>query len=145
MFSLSCIPRGYFSKWYFELASTLTPQVYRCDFTWTFGSLIFFAQCKGNYDTLELWISHLWLRIPGTGFRPLSVDLGFWFQSLVGFRIPLAVLRIPKPGIPDFRSKNFSDSEIQIGSHGAIFWEVSYNVEPAMCSLDYDFSTVLSI
>ena len=61
------------------------------------------------------------IRIPGTGFRPLSVNLGFGFQSLVGFRIPSAVFRIPKPGIPDFRSKNFPDSEIQIGSHGAIF------------------------
>ena len=36
-------------------------------------------------------------RIPGTWFQSLSVGLGF--QSLVRFRIPRAVFRIPKPAI----------------------------------------------
>ena len=44
------------------------------------------------------------------------------FQSLVGFRIPSAGFRIPKPRIPDFRSKKFLDSGIRIPLHGAIDW-----------------------
>ena len=59
-----------------------------------------------------------------SGFH--SVDSGFqvldssqWnldsgFQLLVGFRIPWAVFRIPKPRIPDSTSKNFLDSGIRI-------------------------------
>ena len=42
------------------------------------------------------------------------------FQSLVGFRIPLAVFRIPKFRIPDPTSKIFTaDSGIRIPLHGA--------------------------
>ena len=41
------------------------------------------------------------------------------FQSLVGFRIPSAGFRIPKPRIPDSRSKKFLDSGIRIPLHGA--------------------------
>ena len=42
------------------------------------------------------------------------------FQSFVGFRIPLAVLRIPKPRIADPASKIFTaDSGIRIPLHGA--------------------------
>ena len=99
------------------------------------GSLFFFfAQSKKIQDSLELWIPHLGFLIPGIWFRPLSVNLGFWFQSLVGFRNPSAVFRIPKPWIPVFK-----DFEIQIpSSHVAIFWVMSHNVELAMCPLDPD-------
>ena len=61
-------------------------------------------------------------RIPGTGIRILcqwNLDSGF--QSLVGFQIPRAVFRIPKPRTPDSTAnfsmipnstrKNFEDSE----------------------------------
>ena len=48
-------------------------------------------------------------------FRKL--DSGF--QSLVGFLIPSAGFRIPKPRIPDSTSKKFLDSGIRILLHGA--------------------------
>ena len=48
-----------------------------------------------------------------SGFQVLD----FRFQSLVGFRIPGAVFRIPKPRIPNSTSKNFMDS----GYHKQVF------------------------
>ena len=60
-----------------------------------------FATFKGIQDSLGFWI-------PRHGFRKfLSVELGFWIQSLVGSRILRAVLQIP-----DFTSKNLPDSGI---------------------------------
>ena len=56
-------------------------------------------------------------------FRKL--DSGF--QSLVGFRIPSAGFRIPKPRIPDSTSKKFLDSGIRIPLHGAIVIPVIAN------------------
>ena len=113
MFYVSCKPRGYFLKWCLELASLLLPKCIAVTLLWIFWIPdFFFAQCKEIQDSLALWIPHLRLRIPSTGFRPLLVDLGFWFQSLVGFRIPYALFRIPKPAIPDFTSKNFPDPRI---------------------------------
>ena len=50
-----------------------------------------------------------------------GVDLS-GFQSLVGFRIPSAGFRIPKPRIPDFTSKKFLDSGIRIPLHGAMLF-----------------------
>ena len=50
---------------------------------------------KTNWDSLGFWIPLCGFRIPGTGFWYLSVELGFWFQLLDGFRIPWAVFRIP--------------------------------------------------
>ena len=35
---------------------------------------------------------------------------GFWIAIMVGFRIPLAGFRIPKPWIPDFTDQNYLDS-----------------------------------
>ena len=46
-----------------------------------------------------------------------KLDSGF--QSLVGFQILSAGFRIPKPRIPDSRSKKFLDSGIRIPLHGA--------------------------
>ena len=46
-----------------------------------------------------------------------KLDSGF--QSLVGIRILSAGFRIPKPRIPDSRSKKFLDSGIRIPLHGA--------------------------
>ena len=48
-----------------------------------------------------------------------NLDTGF--QSLVGFRIPSAVFRIPKPRTSNSTSKNFPDSRIRIPYfHGGI-------------------------
>ena len=49
-----------------------------------------------------------------SGFQVLDSSLCQWnvdsgFQSLVGFPIPWAVLRIPKPMVPDSVSKHFPD------------------------------------
>ena len=54
-----------------------------------------------------------------SGFQLLDPSLSQWnlesgFQSLVGFRIPWAVFRIPKPRIPDSTSRNFPGSRIRI-------------------------------
>ena len=72
-----------------------------------------------------------------SGFQILDSSFGQWnldpgFQTLVGFQIPSAVLRIPKSRIPDSRSKKFSrisdstsktftDSGIRIPLQGARF------------------------
>ena len=60
-----------------------------------------------------------------SGFQVLDSPICQWnldsgFQSLVGFRIPRAVFRIPKPRIPDSISKIFRGSGIWISLHGAI-------------------------
>ena len=62
--------------------------------------------------------------VTDSGFQLLDCSLCQWnfyssFQSLVGFRFPWAVFRIPKPRIPDSTSKNFSDYGIRIPLHGA--------------------------
>ena len=54
-----------------------------------------------------------------SGFQVLDSSICQWnldsgFQSLVGFRIPWAVVQIPKPRIPDSMSKNFPDCGIRI-------------------------------
>ena len=46
------------------------------------------------------------------GAHGLLIQDSLGFHSLVGFRIPWAVLRIPKPRIPDSITKNFPDSGI---------------------------------
>ena len=68
---------------------------------------VVYVTCKGIQDSLEF-------RIPGTGLQFLS-DPGFWtpIVYLVGFRIPWAVFRIPKPRIPDSISKIFPDFGFQ--------------------------------
>ena len=86
------------------------------------------ASCKGIQDSLGFWIPRR--RIPDSRYLSLcqwNLDSGF--QSLVGFRIPCAVFRIPKPRISDPTSKtfpdsdpsskNFTDSGIRIPFHGA--------------------------
>ena len=75
----------------------------------------------GIQDSLGLWIVRRKFRIPGTGHRilyPWNLDSGF--QSWVGFRIPWAVFRIPKPRISFSTSKNFPASGILILLHGAV-------------------------
>ena len=39
---------------------------------------------------------------------------------MLGFRIPLAGFRIPKPWIPDSTDQNYLDSGFRITLHGAI-------------------------
>ena len=52
----------------------------------------------------------------------IFIKLYSGFQSLVGFRILSAVVRIPKPRIPDSGSKKFLDSGIRIPLHGGIHY-----------------------
>ena len=40
--------------------------------------------CKGNQDSLEVWISPHGSRISGTGFQSFSVGLGFWILIVSG-------------------------------------------------------------
>ena len=51
---------------------------------------------------------------------------------MLGFRIPLAGFRIPKPWIPDSTDQNYLDSGFRITLHGAInfsqFWRVGGSV-----------------
>ena len=45
---------------------------------------------------------------------------GFWITIMIGFRIPLAGLRIPKPWIPDSTDQNYLDSGFRTTLHGVI-------------------------
>ena len=72
----------------------------------------------GNQDILGFWIPPRGCRIAGTGFQSLSVELGFLIPIVSG--IPWAVIRIPKPRIPDSSSKHFPDSGIRIPLHVAM-------------------------
>ena len=109
---------------------------------WCFSSLmskldrhivicIGFDPYKGIQDSLGLWIPRKGFRIPVTGFRILCQ----WnlessgFQMLVGFRIPWAVFRFPRPRISIPQAKVFTfripqakivpDSGIRYPLHGA--------------------------
>ena len=67
--------------------------------------------CKVIQDSLGFWIPRCGFQIPSTRFLIfLSVKVGYRFPMSVGFQIPLAEYRIPKPSIPDFAGKNFADS-----------------------------------
>ena len=103
-----------------------------------FGSLIFFPQCNGIQDTLELWISHLRLHYTDSRYWiPAFVSGSLILNPIViGILDSLGCIPDSKARIPEFASKNFPDSEIQIpSSHGAIFWEVSHTVESTMCPI----------
>ena len=68
-------------------------------------------------------IDYLIKRHPGTGFQSLSFGLAIsGFQSLVVFRIPWAVFRIPKPRILDSTSKIFPDSGFHKQQKFPRFW-----------------------
>ena len=76
-------------------------------------------KCKVTWDSLRFWISRCWFRIPGTWFWiPCQWNSDSRFLSLAEFRIAWAEFRIPKPMIPDFTSKNFSDFGIRLTFHG---------------------------
>ena len=60
------------------------------------------APCQVIQYSLEFWIPHCRFRIPGTEFQiPCQQNLYSGFQSLAGFWISWAGLRILKPRIPD--------------------------------------------
>ena len=71
---------------------------------------------------------HRWLisfeRVSQFNLEWIFSKLDSGFQSLVGFRILIAGFRIPKPRIPDSRSKKFLDSGIRIPLHGANYGDV---------------------
>ena len=66
---------------------------------------------KAIQDSLGFWIPRRGFRIPGTGFKFLSLELGFWIpivseslagflQLYPGFQIPQAkIYRIPLLGV----------------------------------------------
>ena len=58
-----------------------------------------FHAVDSRFQVLDSWFSYQW-------------NLDSRLQSLVGFRIPLAEYRIPKPSIPDSAGKNFPDSRL---------------------------------
>ena len=62
-------------------------------------------------------------RVAQSNLEWIFSNLDSGFQSLVGFRIPSAGFRIPKPRIPDSTSKKFLDSGIRIPLHGAKSFE----------------------
>ena len=80
---------------------------------------IIFMMTSDSIDPMEgnpTGQNNLGLWIPGTGFGIFCQwNLHSGFQSLIaGFRILLAVFRIPKPRIPDSTSWNFQDSGMRI-------------------------------
>ena len=72
------------------------------------------APWKGIQGSLGFSISRCGFQIPGNWIPVCQWNLDSGFQSIVGFRIPWAVFWIPKPRIPDSKSKNFPDSGIRI-------------------------------
>ena len=70
------------------------------------------APCKGIQHSLGFYIPCLGFPIPGTGFKTLSGELGFWIPVLVGFQIRWALFRIPKAKF------QIQDSKILIFLHG---------------------------
>ena len=61
---------------------------------------------KGIEDSLGIWIPRRGFRSPSTGWFQIFCqwNVDFRFQSLVGFRIPWAVFRIPQAKFPGFRN-----------------------------------------
>ena len=70
------------------------------------------APCKGMQHSLGFYIPRLGFPIPGTEFKTLSGELGFWIPVLVGFQIHWAPFRIPKAKF------QIQDSKILIFLHG---------------------------
>ena len=70
-----------------------------------------------------------------SGFQVLDSSICQWnldseFQLLVGFQIPWAVFRFPKPRIPDSMSKIFPDSRFHKHKFPR-FWTLDYNASLA--------------
>ena len=93
---------------------TITPASRTRDFHW--------LPCRPSYvresrTVFLFWIPRCWFGITGIGFQYLSVKLIFW---ILGFQIPWAGFRIPKPRTipfhkqkipgPGSTSKHFPDS-----------------------------------
>ena len=75
-----------------------------------------------NVSWVETYLTdslHRDFRIPELDSSFIQWNLVSGFQSLVGFRIPWVVLRIPNPRISDSTSKNFPQSGIGISLHEA--------------------------
>ena len=68
-------------------------------------------------------------RVAQSNLEWIFSKLDSGFQSLVGFRIPSAGFRIPKPRIPDSTSKKFLDSGIRIPLHGANLWTLNSSID----------------
>ena len=80
------------------------------------------------------------IQIEVTGFQIFfsgTMDSGF--QSLVGFRTPTAVFRIPKPRILDSTSKNFPDSGIHIPLNGVSLRFLCFALSSLNLSIDVYF------
>ena len=85
-----------------------------CYCLYTFNCVFTCTAPKGN--PRESWILDLMLWILDSSLCWRNLDS--IIQSLVGFRIPWAVFRIPKPTILNSTGKNFPDSGIRILLHG---------------------------
>ena len=91
--------------------------------SWIRESGILVPRCHSVFS----WSREIWVLVPhvresktflDSGFH--AVDSGFQlldsrpFSEEIWFRIPTPVFRIPRPRIPDSRSKNFQDSGFQM-------------------------------
>ena len=67
---------------------------------------------KGIQYSLGFWIPRRGFQIPATGYQSLSVELWTLDFKVLGFLIPWAVFRIPKPGflIPHARISDIPES-----------------------------------
>ena len=73
-----------------------------------------FAPCKGIQDSLGFWIPRRGFRIPGTGFKSLSVAVGFWISIVSGIPDSLSCISDSKaPENSGFRKHNFLGFRIQ--------------------------------
>ena len=67
---------------------------------------------------------------------------GFWITIMVGFQIPLAGFRIPKPWIPDSTDQNYLDSGFRItlheGNHLILKMVVKMTIANSSPSQDYN-------
>ena len=107
------LSRGAASLWIMQTTQKFTLQIPfpRLEhFNRAVGSTLYlFAACKASESKTVLDSG---FHVVDSRFQVLDSSLCQWnldsgFQSLVGFRIPWAVFRIPKPGIPDSISKIF--------------------------------------
>ena len=71
-----------------------------------------FAQCKGIRDNLGFWIPRCGLRIPGTGFQSLSVELGFWIPIIGAIPDSLSCIPDSKTQDSGFQKQKFAGFRI---------------------------------
>ena len=100
------------------------------------------APCKVIQESLGFRIPCLWIpdstsmepsQHRDTGFQ----QTGFWITIMVGFRIPLAGYRIPKPWILSSTDQNYLDSGLPYMGRHAIASRVHFVLFYRSLKLDY--------